>query len=376
MRKPDEKNLRELYEQLGSPSADWLKALENAMSENMAHFIMRYVLAVKDDHKLRFDIDFFKLDGESTYSLERYKAALFGTIPIPDLMIGGVNTKELEAKMAKISWDQFDKEGALSGPTDERMRGLDKQVRDIQKDLHVLRKTTEGLKLVRQLETKFFSNMPFVSRSPIQKQYDRIEEQHGVAHLFKISDGNGPSFYQAYEMLNGERPLPTTPYQSNICQVNIANLETFLIDNYTGTSLINNESYYFRTMDKAFAYAHSLDNRYFFPDLVMENELERAITKLAIAHEFTQDIYAVKHLLEKPLQSPHQGVLGWEVNVDKISIAEFERQTSFPLHGLDKFDNSDNKFIVATGSAVKATARAPRKKKASIAKKNNGNQQN
>lgn len=372
MRKPDEKDLRALYEQLGSP-VGWLKALENAMAEDQPHFTMRYVMLLHDDNKLRYDVDFFKLDGENSYTLERYKAVLHAPIPIPDVTIKGVNTKELEAKMTPISWDDFRKDGTMAVISEKRRLKLDAQVKEIQSDLQVLRRTEEGLKIVRLLEAKFFSNAPFVAKTSLQKNYDRIEEQHGVAHLFKMTNGNGPTFGQSYKMLKGEMPLPTEPYQSNIYRVHIAGVALSTPENGTDMrGLVNNESHYFRTMGKAFTFANSLDDRYYFPRLVLQQGLDRAIRKTTIAEEFTQEIFASKQVLSDPAQAPGQAVLGWEINEKKIGVAEFERQTSYSLQALDKHEHCENKFIVAREREFMASSPQRQPKKTTGIKKRNG----
>jgi hypothetical protein len=89
--------------------------IQHFIMENRPSFSLPYWKEFGAD-KMKFNIHFEKSERADRYFIESYDAVLRKDFPIPELLIAGVNTKDLADRMAKLDWTIDYAGEALYGP--------------------------------------------------------------------------------------------------------------------------------------------------------------------------------------------------------------------------------------------------------------------
>ena len=341
-----------------------ITSMQAARQRNEPHFKVRCVLD-QDDGTMRVDMAFFMLDGEPDYTLDRYKAVLLPTIHVEHSTINGVNLQDLEQRMAAIPWMDFPlpDNQAGAGPLDAilnpasavgkmvQQNGLLAAIEQVCRDMVALGQSTAGTMASAALQTKYFSQTPFMRGSSYQKKMDLYEELTGRYYIFADQEQPIPSFAAAHRMLKGELPLPGA-YMPRIFQLSTekVGLSYFMQDDSKPPG--DYHIRYFRSLQKAYDHAGLMDERLFFPTLVEAEGLSTAIRHITISEEFNNHPIASKLILGGDLNDG-SATLGWMVHQKYYDAERFYRQINRPTATLIHYQNDPSKIVVTTESDFK-----------------------
>lgn len=114
--------------------------------------------------KMKYNIHFEKNEKTNRYFIESYDAVLRKDFPIPELLVAGVNTKELSDRMAKLDWTIDYAGEALYGPDRDIKVAMEEaeQVDGVLADLQTIWHSSDlGKEVQAMLMYKYWSDTPF-----------------------------------------------------------------------------------------------------------------------------------------------------------------------------------------------------------------------
>lgn len=320
-----------------------LAAEQEAAQRNVPDFQVRSVDDIGRD-RIRYDLEFFRVDGASVYTLDRYKAVLCPRLDIPDVTLGGVNAARLDQMMSSVPWQKMTKKGSSEGVDDA-------YVLKIYDELLQLARSEGGLHLARLLETKHYSHAPFAQASKLQKAYDDIEELYGVSHVFSVDNYQGTTLAQAFQMLkSGDVGLPA-PYQSRLFEVFVERIPPEKID-HSKFDIGHYECRYFSSFQKAHEFASGIDDRLFFHSIITRQPSAQMVRHITICEEYEGIPLASKIIHSENKRGP-DAVLGWRIYEDKLSLETFCQLTGSDQPSVMLYGNNRSRTVVARASDFK-----------------------
>lgn len=151
---------------------------------------------------VRFCLPFTKDSDNGRYYLQPYQASLIKDFAIPDLMINGVSTKDLENRMKNVDWTidhyldaQYNfPEGSQQGKLQAEI--LTGTIRDLR---HIRDESPMGGQVTAMLMFKFWTTTPFEMQTPAVKAIEATYETQQV-----IQQGLKTNVNQTYQLLSSK----------------------------------------------------------------------------------------------------------------------------------------------------------------------------
>ncbi len=137
--------------------------IQNFIKDNRPSFSLPYWKEFGPD-KMKYNIHVEKSEKTNRYFIESYDAVLRKDFPIPELLIAGVNTKDLADRMAKLDWTIDYAGEALYGPDRDVKQAMQEaaQVDGVLGDLQTIWQSSDlGKEVQAMLMYKYWSDTPF-----------------------------------------------------------------------------------------------------------------------------------------------------------------------------------------------------------------------
>lgn len=338
--------LQDIIRKVGFPQP-FDKALASCIKRNLPYFEIE-CLVTEQDFRLRYDLNFYKLDGSDEYTFDHYKGTYREEIKIPDVTINKVNTTALEDRMRMVDWNF----GNQSEGSKDIFKATPAQLKDIidgvMEDLQRLDATKEGNYYRSLLETKYLSNTINVKNTSLQKLYDTIDSLYNTSQIFPARDRSPLTTDKAALILVGEMPMPENLQKHELYKVFTDGLKLDGIDKLKLGKYFK-EVTFFSSLDKAVSHIQSIDEKCFKPLDAIFMDFDRIVKQAVIIDHLQDRDIAIKLGEWKP--NTAQGLASdkiiWELNTKVISIEEFEKKTGVELSKFGSPNGKGNAFQVS-----------------------------
>jgi hypothetical protein len=337
--------LQEVIRKIGFPQV-FDEALASGVKSNKPHFEIA-CLVTEQDFRLRYDLNFYKLDGSDEYTFDHYKGTFRKEIKIPDVTINKVNTAALEDRMRLVDWN-FATQSESSKDIFEATRDQLKDIIDgVMDDLQRLDSTKEGEYIRSLLEAKYLSNTIHVQNTSLQELYNTIDTLYNNTLIFPVREHTPLTTDKAVLILLGEAPMPEHLQKHELYKVFT---DGFKLDGVDKLKLGNyfKEIKFFSSLDKAVSHIELIDEKCFKPLDAIFKDADRIIKQAVVIDQLQDRDIAIKLGEWKPNSA--KGLASdkiiWELNTNVIPIEEFEKKTGLELSKFGSPNGKGNAFQV------------------------------
>lgn len=265
MSKQDLKFLKEQLQALGFPGRIAKEVGHYIRGHNEA-FHLYYVYQFKDDEVL-FELRFIK-QANAKYQLREYKLTC-KQVPIPELDIQGINTKDLDKKLNKVNalYNRYyggNMENTMSRQEHEQASDF---IKVVNSDLHKLTVVEEGREAAKLLMYKYLPESEYTKSF---QNYPEMQKLYEHKYLFPVNNSKALTAKEAYEFLKAEINPAKQDIQSNSIVNHIISdeaLQQINVELHEGNQWIayNTASYYlnkgdvflFKSKEEAIDFAES-----------------------------------------------------------------------------------------------------------------------
>lgn len=155
-------------------------AVRNQHASSVPSFTVSHELEFGEE-KMRYEFSFLK-EGEGRYSLTEISATHTGRIDIAHRKVEGIDTADLEKRMAEADWQQW-----FNDHPDEQSWSSDKAIHGVLNDFFRLSSggSFEGMQIQEQLQFKYLANAGFnpFNLDRIRRQYESTQKYQPDEHI-------------------------------------------------------------------------------------------------------------------------------------------------------------------------------------------------
>lgn len=198
-----EKNIQALVG--GLLSLGFPAGLERGLRAHLCFGAAQFTLLFRQrrgDDTLKVTLPFQRVEDSSQYRCPFYEARLHRPLDIPGAVVGGIDTRELEARMKEVDWrgclvSEFTDDPPAPSPPSAPAR--EEAIERITADLDRLAETPEGAALAHRLKLKFWSDTALEALVPGLSGQRSSQE---VGQRFYFFEGEaGITLEEAYRFL-------------------------------------------------------------------------------------------------------------------------------------------------------------------------------
>ncbi|MVT07689.1 hypothetical protein [Chitinophaga tropicalis] len=323
--------------------------LAKAVKTNAPHFQLDYAQHKEGGNRFSFQLAFYQLDGAKPYTLHHLHATLQRPIDIPEVEINGVNSLDLDWRMSKINWNFSERTTNNDNRFITDPQAIQRAVLEVMTDLGTLECAEVGKDVCRRLEAKYFYHSGITNVHPLKDIYEKILKEHSMRHTFYLPEQNCLTFDNLYRAMRTGH-LPTIqPAQLPLLEVKVNRLSPYEYIVTNGRVTVSDSlQRYFSSFKNAFEHAQAVDDRHFFPEHVLDKNLDFVICNVNIIDALDKQLMATKRVLWKTEQTPQirGNQLSWWLQREKIKATDFELQTGYPLTKMKTLDGKPDVYII------------------------------